>query len=173
MACAGLLLTVRLIFCDRQWTRDGALYAEAVQALMALPPGTKVATAYSPDALVSASAPITLPFLPAWVVVPRGGFTQTLWTKVTQHPLIMRPEFQKLSDATRPETLWTIFVSPGQVPALAELQRPALAALANYDYVAFTDPDPFQVLPGDRLAFVSKAGGVQIYRVTAGVSSEP
>ena len=158
------LFRVELI--QARWTADGLIYAAAQTALKALPPGAKVATAIPSDALESMSGPaMTLYSMPAWVIVPQGGFTQTLYTKPTQHPLVMQPALRALADASNPMTLWQLLVVPQTGSDNAAALAKAMAVLPEYDYVAFLSPAPFTVAPTALLGPFQQALGIQIFRV--------
>ena len=174
LAAVLLVGLSRLGIIERQWTLDAPVYAEVEAALAALPAGTKVASANPPDAFDSDSDPAALAFiLPDWMIVPRGGFTQTLWTIPNQHPLIMRPALRRLADATGPETLWALFAGAGDGAAHTARERAALAALPGYDFVAFIDRRPFTVVPSDRLAAVDLRSHIKIFRVRSPGSTPP
>jgi len=174
LAAVLLVGLSRLAIIERQWARDAPVYAEVEAALAALPNGAKVASANPPDAFDSDSDPAALAFiLPDWVIVPRGGFTQTLWTIPNQHPLIMRPALRRLADATGPETLWALFAGAGDGAAHDARTEAALAALPGYDYVAFIDRRPFTLTPGDRLTAVDLRPHIKIFRVRTPASASP
>lgn len=150
----------RVGIVQQRWTADDRRYATLHRVLADIPAGMKVATAYPSGVFNSVSAPaLALYFLPAWELVPRGAFTQTLWTKPSQHPLLMQPKLRALADATGPEEVWSLFVSPTP-PADA----PLIAAVGQYDYVVFLSTGPYVVTKTAMLDLVGEADGIALFK---------
>jgi hypothetical protein len=169
---AGFILLVASVFVSRvaiiqtEWTRDNVLYSEAHREMASLPGTARVATAYPPSGLNSATRPaVALYYMPALEFVPREGFTQILWTIPDQHPLVMRQSFQQLAEKTSPKTLWELFVTRPAHDPLSAAETEALAALKDYDYVVFLSAEPFTVVPAQMLEPVRSGPGIQIYQV--------
>lgn len=176
---AGLVALVAAVFVSRvsivqtQWTKDNVLYNEAHRDLTSLPATARVATAYPPSGLNSATRPaVALYYLPVLEFVPNDGFTQTAWTIPDQHSLVMREPFRQLSEMTSPTTLWDLFVGhAGQEPVsvsqdpVSVSQEEALAAIRDYDYIVFLDAEPFVVPPTGLLKPVREGPGIKIYQV--------
>jgi hypothetical protein len=157
---ASSVMAARVGLVDAQWKRDDVFYDEARGQLALLPDHARVGSAFRGEALGPAAGPaIALYYLPAWVLVPRGGFTQTLFTKSDQHSLLMQPPTHRLADSATPGALWGWFVEGAPMPPAA------LAAVAGYDYLVFLDSQPFAVRLSSILETVSEGPGIRIYRV--------
>jgi hypothetical protein len=157
----------RMATVETRWSTDQHIYEDAQAGLSLIPNGALVATANPPGSFNDSSAPaIALFYMPAWVVVPRGGFTQTLFALPTQHPLVAREKYAALAAATPASELWRAFViSDDNVPPTP---NPALVgALRQYDYVAFLDREEFSVRNTSFFQPFYKGQYVQIYRVNA------
>lgn len=164
VALLGVVFISRVAIIQTRWTQENVVYNAADQAFASLPGTARVATAYPATGLNEAANPlVALYYMPALAFVPRGGFTQILWTIPDQHPLIMRPAFQQLTNEAPPELLWQFFVTQSGDRTIqpAEIR----AAVEQYDYIAFINADPFQVSPMNLLEPVRQGPGLQIYRV--------
>lgn len=166
MVAVAIFALWRLDMINSRWSADNRIYRSALQALDAIPDGAMVATACPPDAWDSVTGQaMSLYFLPAWNVVPRGGFTQTLWTKPSQHPLVMQPGYRALADATGPMKLWAELVGSAQQNDTMRLSASEQDAIQRYDFIAFLSPFSFNVRKDEALQPFRKADGIQIFRV--------
>ncbi len=170
--CLALILATGAIFAFRiatvedRWSRDQPAYASAWAALSQIPAGARVATAFAPDVFDSFSTPeIALYYLPVWRVVPQGGFTQTLFASPTQQPLVLTPEYARLAAATSASDIWQAFVSGSGTTACKPIPR-LIAAIREYDYVAFVDRRKFLVCSNPLLHPMAGGRYVQVFRVT-------
>lgn len=169
-AFAGALVIVgaaRLWEVESWWRGDDAIYAEVRPVLAALPAGAKVATAYPAGTFdhVTMRA-IAMYYLPVWDLIPRGGFTQTLYTIPTQHPLIMQPAYRELAHDTQPTEVWDALTSAGTRPPRDSTCR-VLRALQSYDDVIVfgqTQPPPASAA---FLTPLSTGAHARLYRVAA------
>lgn len=172
--CLALILATSATFAFRvatvedRWSRDQPAYATAWSALSKIPPGARMATAFAPDVFDSFSTPeIALYYLPVWRVVPQGGFTQTLFASPTQQPLILTPNYARLAAATSASDIWQAFVI-GSGTAACKPAPKLIAALHEYDYVAFVDRGKFLVCGNRLLRPVVNGHYVQVFLVTPG-----
>lgn len=169
----GFVLVLGLVFLSRvgiiqhRWMQENVVYAQTDKALAALPGDARVATAYPLTGLNKATRPdVAMYYMPALEYVPRGGFTQILWTIPDQHPLVMRPQFRELAAVTSADTLWDNFVE-------AKTPAPNVeAAIKDYDYVVFLDAEPFEVRPNRELEPVRLEASIKIYRVRHGEADQ-
>lgn len=160
------LLLVRVWTIDQRWTQDDAVYADVQAGLATLPPNSVVASAFPDTAFDDMSArAIGVYYLPAWDVIQRGGFTQTLFAYPTQHPMMMRSQFDALHRELSAYTIWENFVANPSAPQSGEMAPLLKAALARCDYIAFVDNKPFLVHPTDILTEFYSSTFVKIYRV--------
>jgi hypothetical protein len=106
-------------------------------------------------------------YLPAWELVPAGGFTQTLFTIPDQHPLAMQPSYKQLTEAAYPDVVWNLFVTSPEASISAAKKREAMKAVSAYDYLVFFDTAPFDVKPTNLLELVREGPSLRIYRVRA------
>ena len=167
---SGFMLLFAAVFLSRvaviqtQWAKDNILYNQAERDMASLPGTSRVAAAYPTTGLNKATRPaVALYYMPALEYVPKGGFTQILWTIPDQHPLVMQPHYQQLAAATPSDVLWQVFVTKQDVTqALASRIE---AAIKEYDYVVFLDVEPFQVSPTPLLEPVQERSGIKIYQV--------
>jgi hypothetical protein len=164
----GAIFAFRIATVEDRWSRDQPAYAAAWAALSKIPPGARVATAFAPDVFDSFSTPeIALYYLPVWRVVPQGGFTQTLFASPTQQPLILAPSYASLAAATSASEIWQAFVI-GSGTAACKPAPKLIAAMREYDYVAFVDRRKFLVCGNSLLCPVVDGRYVQVFRVTPG-----
>ncbi len=136
LGAALLLFLLRLGVVAFHWQASDRVYAELLPALDRLPPGSRLAVAYPPDALNSQPTPLV--HFPALAVVRRDAFVPTLFAFPTQQPLALRPAWRSLRDRLPPDRLWSAFIAGG--PPLDGAER---AALAGYDHVVFVGRAPF------------------------------
>jgi hypothetical protein len=166
MVLIATVLVARTVLTDEFWTRQDGFYDEALKDLKVLPRNARIGTAFPLSAQNSATGPaMALFYLPVMEFVPNGGFTQTVFTHPDQHPLVMQPSFERLSNAAYPSMIWDLFVkSPEAVPHPAGRSE-TLAAVMSYDYLVFLDPHPFEVNVTDLLEPLKNGPGIQIFKV--------
>jgi len=140
------IFVFRVSTVDGRWSLDQPIYADAWAGLSSIPAGARVATAFPSGSFDDASAPaIALSYIPTWEVVSRGGFNQTLFAYPTQQPLVLRPRYAALASVTSANEIWRAFTIADDSAASPS---PALvAALREYDYVAFLDRRGFTMRP--------------------------
>ncbi|HJU15699.1 MAG TPA: hypothetical protein VJ770_04450 [Stellaceae bacterium] len=110
VVAVSLLLVGRIALVEARWNSDDRIYADIQEGLRKLPPGAMVALGFPPDAFDYSSRPgIAAFYLPTWEIARRGGFTQTVFTIPTQHPLVMRPDYARLARSAVPAAVWTAF----------------------------------------------------------------
>ena len=158
LVAALALFAVRLGVVTAMWRDSDRLYASLLPALDALPPGSRLAVAYPPEALNSEAAPLA--HFPTLAIVRRDAFVPTLFALPTQQPVALRPEYRALADRLAPERLWA-----GLVTAAPPLDQGERATLAGYDYVAFVGRRPFQLAPRPGLTGVFAAPRFVLLRV--------
>lgn len=150
----------------RHWSRDAVVYSEVISALKTLPNGVKVATAFPSSAFESMTTPaLAVYFLPAWIIVPRGGFTQTLYTRPTQHPLIMQPNMRVISERSSPYKIWELYTGTNRTPLDCHAEKERHNTLQEYDYVTFVNNRPFHVMSTNILLPIHDSEHVKIYRI--------
>lgn len=152
------VLALRLAVIERVWLRADHIYAADMAGIDMLPRGAKLAVAYPASAVNFVPVP-ELHFA-ALAIVRRDAFVPTLFAAAAQQPVMPRPPYAALAAEARPQQLWDAFVGGDT----AELARQP-AALRHYDYVAFTDSRPVQVLPNRCLAAVFNKPRFQIFAV--------
>jgi hypothetical protein len=150
IVATGAIFALRIATVEDRWSRDQPAYAAAWAALSKIPPGARVATAFAPDVFDNFSTPeIALYYLPVWRVVPQGGFTQTLFAFPTQQPLILTPNYASLAAATSASDIWQAFVIGNNTAACKPAPK-LIAAIREYDYIAFVDRRKFLVCSNPR-----------------------
>ncbi len=160
------VLVARVGLTDAIWAHQDVFYDEAAKDLMLLPQNARVGTAFPLSAQrLATGAAMALFYLPVWELVPKGGFTQTVFTHPDQHPLVMRPLFERLTTAAFPSTIWDLFVAMPEADALPFVRNEAMAAVTAYDYLVFLDPKPFSLNPTNLLEPVRDGPGIRIYKV--------
>jgi hypothetical protein len=162
---AGAVFVFRIATVEARWSADQQIYADALRGLASIPDGAQVATALPPDSFDDFSAPaIALYYIPVWEIVSHGGFTQTLFAYPTQHPLVLTPKYAALAAATPADGIWRAFVDNDK--NVTSTPSPALvAALREYDYVAFLDRRRFSVSSTSLFQPFYEGRYVRIYRL--------
>ncbi|HWG81197.1 MAG TPA: hypothetical protein VN681_15550 [Stellaceae bacterium] len=160
LVAALALFAVRLAVVTAVWRDSDRLYARLLPALDGLPPGSRVAVAYPPEALNSEATPLA--HFPTLAIVRRDAFVPTLFAFATQQPVVLRPEYRALADRLTPERLWAGLVAAA--PPLDESER---AAIGGYDYVAVVGRHPFRLPVQPWLAAVFAGPRFALCRVMA------
>ncbi len=159
------LFALRVGEIEQRWRRDQPAYAEAWRELSQIPAGARVASAYPPDAFDRFSTPeIALYYMPVWAIVPKAGFTQTLFAAPTQQPLVLTPRYAALAAATSANGLWRAFVATDE-EAPCSPAPVSVPVLDDYDYIVFVSRAAFRVCPSPLLRPELAARHVQIFRV--------
>jgi hypothetical protein len=158
LAGAALLFVLRIAVVAASWQASGRIYAPLLSALDALPLGSRLAVAFPEGAVNVQATPLT--HLPVIAIARRQAFVPTLFAYATQQPVALLPDYRRLADRLPPDILWGAFVT-----ATAPLAAPAKAALADYDYIVFTDRLPFVLADRAGLAAQFATPRFQIYRI--------
>ena len=163
---AGVVFILRIANVEARWQSDQPIYDDITQGLSLLPAGAQVASALPPDSFDDFSVPaVAISYLPVWEIVPRGGFTQTLFAYPTQQPLTLTTKYEALAAATPPGLLWQAFVADADPEKPDALSPKLVAALHEYEFIAFFGQQNFTVR--DTALFQSFYAGqyVRIYRL--------
>jgi hypothetical protein len=155
---AAAVLVVRMAVIDFVWHRADRVYSVDLAGIEILPRGAKLAVAYPASAVNF--VPIPEVHLATLAIPRREAFVPTLFALPAQQPVVLRPPYDALSEATQPERLWAAFVGGDD----AELTR-VLPALEQYDYVAFTDHRSLHVPRSRCLGPVFAGATFQIFAV--------
>ncbi len=158
LVAALLMFAVRLGVVAVSWQTSGRTYAQLLVGLDALPPGARVAVAFS-DAEVNVEATPLLHF-PVLAVARRDAFVPTLFAYVTQQPIAFTGEYGAVAAQLSADALWRFYVAgTGALP-------PSLAqALAHCDYITFAGRQPFTIRAGAGLTPFFVSPRFQIYRL--------
>ena len=92
----------------------------------------------------------------------------TLFTYSTQQPLVVNPHWAALANAAQPWKLWAAFFNND--PAASARVAPILA---HYDYVIFSDNQPFLVPEQPCVQSLADGGSFQIFKLIHGVACHP
>jgi hypothetical protein len=161
LGTALLLFLLRLGVVAFHWQASDRVYAELLPALDTLPPGSRLAVAYPPEALNSQPTPLV--HFPALAVVRRDAFVPTLFAFPTQQPLALRPPWLALRDRLPPDRLWSAFIGGG-----TPLDGAERAALGGYDHVVFVGRLPFAAPSAPALLPVFAAPRFALFAVVPG-----
>jgi hypothetical protein len=161
----GAIFAFHVATLEVRWVQDQPIYADAAAGLSSIPPGARVATALPPDSFDDFSAPaIALAYIPVWEVLSRGGFTQSVFAYPTQHPLVLTPKYAAIAAAAPPDEIWHDFVLTSASTA-CQPNPDLVAALAEYDYVAFVDRAAFRICDTALFKLFYAGRHVRIYRL--------
>lgn len=158
LTAAGLLFLVRLAVVAVSWQASGRTYATLLRGLDEVPVGSRIAVAF-PEGAVNVEA-TPLAHLTVIAIARRQAFVPTLFAYATQQPIALKPAYRRLADGLPPDLLWGAFVAGG-----APLDAGARAALAEYDYVVFTDRRPFVLADRSGLVPQLATPRFQLYRI--------
>jgi hypothetical protein len=134
------IFAARIGVIEAVWLKADKIYAADIGVIDGLPEGAKLAVAF-PSGEVNANGIPEL-HVATLAVAQREAFVPTIFAYVTQQPLVLRPPYAALAEATSPAALWAGFVG-GDGAARAEITP----VLRNYDFVVFADREPFTVPP--------------------------
>ena len=158
LTAALVLFAIRLAVVAASWQASGRVYADLLAGIDALPPGARVAVAFS-DAEVNVEATPLL-HLPVLAVARRDAFVPTLFAYPTQQPVAFSREYGAVAAGLSADTLWRFYVVGG-APLPAAVSR----ALAHCDYITFAGREPFTVRPDAGLVPVLISPRFRIYRL--------
>ncbi|MBV9374463.1 MAG: hypothetical protein JO320_05310 [Alphaproteobacteria bacterium] len=143
---ASMMFVFRVAEVQARWSADQAIYADVWQGLSLLPAGARVASAFPPGSFDDFSLPgVAVFYIPVWGIIPRGGFTQTLFAYPSQHPLVLKPKYEALAAATPPGLLWRTFAIGTDVDRSAAPNPELVGALHDYDFIAFIGRNHFSI----------------------------
>jgi hypothetical protein len=130
----------RMAVIEAVWLKASGVYAADIAVLDNLPEGAKLAVAYPPGD-VNASAVPEL-HVATLAIARREAFVPTLFAYPTQQPIALRPPYDAVAGETSPNWIWDGFVGGN------DQERAASAlVLKDYDFIVFTDRQPFTVPP--------------------------
>ncbi len=155
---AASVVVLRVAVIELVWHRADLVYSADLAGIDMLPRGTRLAVAHPASAVNF--VPIPEVHFAALAIARREAFVPTLFALPAQQPVVLRPPYAALAEAAQPERLWAAFV--GSEPS--ESGDP-VAALQQYDYIAFTDNRPVHVPPNRCLGPVFEQATFQIFAV--------
>ena len=126
------MLAARMTVIEWVWRTSDGVYAGMLEGLDRLPRGARLAVAHPQGAVNFISIPTV--HLATLAIIRRDAFVPTLFAGAGQQPVVLRPPYNAAAAAAPPELLWA-----GLTGGDAAARRGAMRALADYDYVAFTD----------------------------------
>jgi hypothetical protein len=169
IAAVVVLLVGRLAILEARWTADNRLYTHLAEGLRKLPPGATVALGFPPSAFTEISRPgIAAFYLPTWEIARRGGFTQTVYTIPTQHPLILRPQYARLAAAAPPYLAWEEFDRSAACAAAPGPAKPPPQAWARFDAFVILFPDLRCLHPIRPMTLLYRSPAMAIYEDRSG-----
>jgi hypothetical protein len=164
----GAVFVFRIADVEARWFSDQPIYADVWRGLSVLPAGARVASAFSPDNFDNFSVPaVAICFIPVWGIVSQGGFTQTVFASPTQQPLVLTPKYEALAGATPPGSLWRAFVAGADINERAPPKPELVAALREYEFIAFVGRKDFRIRNTPLLRLVYDGRHVRIYSLAA------
>ncbi|HXP30961.1 MAG TPA: hypothetical protein VN832_07710 [Stellaceae bacterium] len=158
LGAAAAMLALRLATVMASWQTSDSDYRALLAELDRIPIGSRIAVAYSEGAVNVVATPLT--HFPVLAVARRQAFVPTLFAQAGQQPVTLLPPFQALAQRLSPDSLWAAFVT-----GAAPLDSDRRAALAEYDYVVFTDREPFALASTAGLELAFQARRFALYRV--------
>jgi hypothetical protein len=158
LGAAAVMLALRLATVTASWQASDRDYRALLAGLDRVPIGSRIAVAFPEGAVNVVATPLV--HFPVLAVARRQAFVPTLFAEAGQQPVTLRPPFRALAERLSPDSLWAAFVT-GAAPLDAD-QR---AALAAYDYVVFTDLQPFALANAAGLELAFQAPRFALYRV--------
>jgi hypothetical protein len=157
-AAVVTIFVLRMVVIEAVWLKADSIYAADLAVIDSLPQGAKLAVAYPPDD-VNASAIPEL-HVATLAVARREAFVPTLFAYPTQQPIALRPPYDALAGDTSSNWIWDGFVDRN------DQERAASAlALKDYDFVVFTDRQPFTVPPDKCLEARAATPTFQLFAV--------
>jgi hypothetical protein len=165
-AALAVIFVARFAVIERLWLTSDRVYTEDLAKLDRLPMGCRVAIAYSVEGTKIHRIPQW--HLGALAVERRDAFVPTLFTYSTQQPLVVNPPWAALANTAQPWKLWAAFFNND--PAASARVAPILA---HYDYVIFSDNQPFLVPEQPCVQSLADGGSFQIFKLIHGVACHP
>lgn len=136
------ILVIRLVVIEHVWREADRVYSADLGGIDALPRGSKLAIVHPAD--LFHVVPVPEVHLAVLAIPRREVFVPTLFAMPGQQLVAVKPAFAALAKEAQPPRLWAILVG-----GHAARREPLPAALAPYDFVAFTDKSPIH-LPSSR-----------------------
>ncbi len=158
LGAAAFMLALRLATVTASWQASDRDYRALLAGLDRVPIGQPNRRRVSEGAVNVVATPLT--HFPVLAVARRQAFVPTLFAEAGQQPVTLRPPFRALAERLSPNSLWAAFVT-GAAPLDADRR----AALAEYDYVVFTDLQPFALAGTAGLELAFQAPRFALYRV--------
>jgi hypothetical protein len=157
-AAIATVFLVRMAVIEAVWLKADSVYAADIAVIDSLPQGSKLAVAYPPDD-VNASAIPEL-HIATLAIARRDAFVPTLFAYPTQQPIALRPPYDALAGATSANWIWDGFVGRN------DQERAASAlVLKDYDFVVFTDRQPFAAPPDKCLEPRAATQTFQLFKI--------
>jgi hypothetical protein len=164
VATVFILLIGRIALVEARWSSDDRIYADVYKGLGQLPPGATVALGFPPWTFADPSRPgIAAFYLPTWEIARHGGFTQTVFTIPTQHPLIMRPRYAHLAAAAPPFRVWQEFERSASCPSAAAPAETPPRAWSRFDAFVILFPDLHCLHPVWPMTLLYQSPALAIY----------
>jgi hypothetical protein len=157
-AAVATIFIARMAVIEAVWLKADGVYAADIAVIDSLPQGAKLAVAYPPDD-VNASAIPEL-HVATLAVARREALVPTLFAYPTQQPIARHPPYDALAGETSANWIWDGFVDRN------DQERAASAvALKDYDFVVFTDRQPFSVPPDKCLERRAATPTFQLFKI--------
>jgi hypothetical protein len=158
---AGAMFVVRMAVIEAVWLHADRVYAADIAAIDSLPQGAKIAVAYPPLDVNAGAIPEL--HVATLAVARRDAFVPTLFAYPTQQPIALRAPYDALAGSTSSNWIWDGFVG-------GDAQQRAASALVlrEYDFVVFTDREPFTVPPDKCLEPRAATRTFQLFAVREG-----
>ena len=152
------IFVVRMAVIEAFWLRADRIYTADLAVIDRLPEGAKLAVAYPPSDVNAGAIPEL--HVATLAAARREAFVPTIFAYPGQQPLAVRPPVDGLAGATSPNWIWDGFV--GGVAAAREAVAPVLH---DYDFVVFTDREPFVVPPSSCLEPMRSTPRFQLFAI--------
>jgi hypothetical protein len=138
------------------WVHADRIYTNDLAVIDSLPEGAKLAVAYPPGDVNAGAIPEL--HVATLAAARREAFVPTIFAYATQQPLALRPPYDGLAGATSPNWIWNAFVG-----GVAEARDAVAPVLHDYDFVVFTDREPFVVAPNPCLEAMRSTPRFQLF----------
>jgi hypothetical protein len=159
----ALLFLARMTVITVIWTEQDHSLAPMVDALGHLPPGSKLAVAYSPSAVhVSRRDPPML-HLAGQAVIRSDAFVPTLFADPGQQPLALLAPYAALAAETSPDEIWDVLVAGRE-----DKDGRVAATLSRYDFVLVVTPGRSDSLQHAGLVPRARIAGAQLFAINPG-----
>jgi len=152
------IFIVRMAIIEAVWLKADRVYAADIAVIDSLPRSAKLAVAYPPDD-VNASAIPEL-HVATLAVARREAFVPTLFAYPTQQPIALRPPYDAIAGETSSNWIWDGFVDRND-----QARTASAMALKDYDFVVFTDRQPFTVPPDKCLEPRAATPTFQLFKI--------